>query len=335
MDLLASYDSDDDPVCKPVEEVCKPVEDSEVIASPVKPSTQPSSTRCNLENVAHARSATAIVQMVRESLEAGSQLTFQLKTKALLGIQIKSTTKTREQWQTHKIVKDLILDVKASLQSIEIFEDVRKLDELSVCEAIYVINKLSREPFRSLGLKIFNLAEAEEGRNPLRAKSVCYLAHATKNQAVCEEALRRTTCNLGLIAQVAPKPLMPLVQEKLTDAKLDVTAEELAIIIRRMPQAFLASKNSNMLFESAVRKRPEFEDMGMWEAIQQLMERTRQKDFDSLLPELRSDGISRKRNAKGELNTIQQFHTQDGHSTRWFGTDIDHARPSPPRICIH
>ena len=102
-------------------------------------------------------------------------------------------------------------------------------------------------------------------------------------------------------------------ERALKDDKLDVAAWELSIIIGRTPQAFLASRNSNMLFESVVRKRPEFEDMGMWEAIQQLMERERQKDFDSLLPELRTDGISRKRYAKEELNMTQPLLNELGN----------------------
>lgn len=338
MDLIGGYNSDDDPVAKPEVPVePKPVPEAELIpaAKPAAKSTpgQQRTPICTEKSINNAISATAIVQMARDCIQHGSGLTFKLKTKALLGIASKSTTKTRTEWQTHKIVKDLIHEVKTAISKIETLEDVYKLDELTVCEAIHVINKLSREPIRQLALKIFNLAEAVEGRNPLRAKSVCYLAHATKNLAVCEEALRRKTCNVGLVAQVAPKDLMPLVQEKLKDAKIEVTAEELSIIIKRMPHQFIASSDSNALLEATVRKRPEFENMGTWEAIQQLMEKLRRKDFDSLLPELRADRTYRKRNAQGEPKTVQLFHTQEGHAKRRRGQDRDFERPSPARRC--
>eukprot|EP00397_Hematodinium_sp_SG-2012_P051386 GEMP01060171.1.p1 GENE.GEMP01060171.1~~GEMP01060171.1.p1 ORF type:complete len:369 (+),score=76.05 GEMP01060171.1:2-1108(+) len=344
MDLISGYNSDDDVAEKEIpEEPAKPTPISELIptaAPQPPPPAKSSSTKyratpaCTEDGIDAAKSATAIVQMVRESLQIGAVLTFKLKTKAMLGIVRKSTTKTRAEWQTHTIVKDLVHEVKTTISAIVTLEDVYKLDEVTVCETIHAISKLApREPIRAIALRIFNLAEAVHGRNPLHAKSMCYLAHATKDLAICEEALRRKTCNIALVAQVAPKDLMPLVLEKLMHSKIEASAEELSTIIKRMPHAFMASSDSNALLEAAVRKRSELENMGTWEGIQQLMEKTRRKDFDSLLPELRADRTYQKRNARGELKTVQQFHTQDGHTKRRRGDNPDFERPSPARRC--
>ena len=62
----------------------------------------------------------------------------------------------------------------------------------------------------------FNPGTLETASNPLvfrhcvcgvlwckkRAKTVSYLAYASKNAAVCEEALHRKTCDVALVAQV-------------------------------------------------------------------------------------------------------------------------------------
>jgi len=287
---------------------------------------------CTEENINNAKSATAIMQMIRKANDIKVKLSFQVKTKALLGIAAKSTLKTRAEWKTHKIIKDLLAEVKGDIHAIETLEDVYKLDELSVAEGIHAMGRLMREPTKAIAIKIFNLGEAVDGNNPLRTKTVEYLAYASKSPAVCEEALRRRKCDVSMIAQVAPKDLMPLLQEKMKNAKIDGSAEELAAIVRRMPHPFIASTDSNSLLEAVIRKRPDLEKLNLWDGLQQMMEKQRRKDFDSLVPEIRANTTTHKRSSRGEMNTVQLFHVQEGHSKRHRGNK-DFERPSPARKC--